>query len=94
MSWPAEKAGPLAAMTAARMRLSSAIALKLACSWPIIASDRLLRAAGRFSVSTATVPTISRSRIGGSGEGVRAGWTDIEAFPVGLLQLDDADNLM
>jgi hypothetical protein len=43
---------------------------------------------------TAMGPTVSRSRIGGCGEEARAAWVDIKAFPVGLLQLDDADNLM
>ena len=47
----------------------------------IIPADRLLRAAGRFSVRTAMEPTVSRSRIGGCGEGARAAWPDIEAFP-------------
>jgi hypothetical protein len=94
MSWPAEKAGPLAAITTPRTVLSSRISLSSACRLAIIAADRLLRAVGRLRVRTAIGPTVSRSRIGSCGEGARAAWTDIKAFPVGLLRLDDADNLM
>ena len=80
MSWPAEKAGPLAAITTARTLASPRISLSAACSSAIRLSDRLLRAPGRFSVSTAMLPTISRRRMGDGGIGALAVWAGIGNF--------------
>src|SRR5882757_236393 len=78
MSWPAEKAEPLAAITTARTLASSLISLSAACSSAIIPSDRLLRAEGRLSVSTAILPCISCSRFGDGGLAARAARLVIE----------------
>ena len=60
-SCPAQNAGPLAAMTTARIAGSAAIVARAAVIASSISSERLLRAAGRFSVSTAMPSTVSRS---------------------------------
>ena len=58
MSCPAEKAGPFAASTTARTRLSAAISARLAVSAAISASDRLLRACGRLRTRTAMLSCV------------------------------------
>src|SRR5947207_618893 len=62
MSWPAEKAGPLAAMTTARTLLSSWICFSALCSSATRPSDRLLRATGGSRVrrpgGTVSGPTL------------------------------------
>src|SRR5262249_34286865 len=63
-SCPAENAGPSAAITTPRTDLSAAMAVRASASAPIKASDRLLRAAGRFRVRIASGPSISRSSTG------------------------------
>src|SRR5471032_198499 len=86
MSCPAEKAAPLAAMTTARTPLSSWMSCSAACSSAIRASDRLLRASGRLSVSTRMLPSVSRNRTGGCGVAARAVLIVIEIstkYPLG-----------
>jgi hypothetical protein len=63
-SCPAEKAGPFAASTTARIARSRAIASNASPSATIIAADRLLRASGRFSVRVAIASIVSRNTIG------------------------------
>src|ERR1700733_8024915 len=67
-SWPAEKAGPLAANTTARTARSCAIAVNASPSPSSIASERLLRVCGWLRVSTATLPKSSRKRISDEAE--------------------------
>src|ERR1700722_14624134 len=74
MSWPAEKAGPLAAITTARTLALSRMSFSAACSSAIRPSERLLRASGRLSVRTATLPIVSRSRTGDGDGAARAVW--------------------
>src|SRR6185369_17642937 len=68
-SWPAQKAGPLAAITTARTALSAAISVKALDSAASIASERLLRVCGRLRMSTALSLWYSSSS---SGAGVSA----------------------
>jgi len=78
MSWPAEKAGPLAAITTARTLESSWSSVSALWSSAISPSDRLLRLAGRLRVSTAMLPSVSRRRTVDCGAAARAVWLMIE----------------
>jgi hypothetical protein len=53
-----------------------------------------LRAAGRLSVSTATLPIFSRSKFGESGAGTRALWAGIFEVSTQRFFLGFDDNLM
>src|SRR5262245_51001212 len=82
MSWPAQKAGPVAARTTARTARSAAISRSVADSAAIRASDRLLRALGRLSVRTEIPWASSRSRMDGAEGATRA--AELGAFMVSL----------
>ena len=72
-------------MTTARTCASCAIAVSASPSAASIASDRLLRACGRFSVSMATAPMSSRSRISGGGGGGDGGGLGVHAASSGAV---------
>ena len=65
MSWPAQKAGPLAPITRTRTAGSAAIAAISASSAVIMALESALRAAGRLRISVA-IPSASLLRMDAS----------------------------
>jgi len=63
-SWPAQKAGPAAAITKTLTAGSDSSAARASISSPINAIESALRAAGRLSVRVAMPSAIRCSRIG------------------------------
>lgn len=62
MSWPAQNAGPFAAMTTTRTDGSLVMALNSCCKASIVSRDKALRALGRFRVRVQTPASSWRSR--------------------------------